>query len=240
MRSGSNGRSSTRLPAANARRRVPAPTASSADAPPKRLASTMPASAGVSATASFSVARICTPEIHATTKTGRAIAACATGVVGLAIERANQKRARPRRVSGFAVPIKRRPSSGESSRSALSATRAAGAGRSAARPPATASTLVPVSSGWRTRRSGRASGRLNALSRGSCVAINRALVPSSSRSLRSVQSAATRASSRPPLGSSRIRTSGAAAIVTTIASRRRSPSESLPVGASRRCATSRR
>ena len=147
MRSGSNGRKRTRLPAAKARSLVPAPTASSTDAPPKRLASTMPASAGVSAKASFSVARICTPEIHATTSTGSAIAACATGVAGLAIERANQKRARPRRVSGFAVPISRRPSSGERSRSALSATRAAGVGRSAARPPSVGSTLVPVSSG---------------------------------------------------------------------------------------------
>ena len=234
IRNGSNGRSSTRLPAAKARSRVPAPTASSTDAPPKRLASTMPASAGVSAKASFSVARICTPEIHATTSTGRAIAACATGVAGLAAARANQKRERPRRVSGFAVPISRRPSSGERRRSALSATRAAGAGRSAARPPSAISTLAPVSSGWRTRRSGRASGRLSAPSRASCVAISTALAPSSSRSLSRSQSAATRASSRPPLGSSSRRTSGAAARVTTIASRRRSPSESRPGDESRR------
>ena len=72
------------------------------------------------------------------------------------------------------------------------------------------------------------------------MAISTALVPSSSRSPSRSQSAATRTSSRPPLGSSSKRRSGAAASVTTIARRRRSPSESRPGDASIRCVTSRR
>ena len=226
-RSGSKGRRSTRLPAANATSRRPAPKAASGLAPPIRFAITIPAIAGASASASRSVARNCTPELQATISAGSAIAPCATAVAGLITESANQKSARPKRVSGFETPISRFTGAGLSSSLASCTPRPITDGS----PPPTAP-LVP--DGWWTVRS-RSGGTARA-ARSSCVA-TRTEQPPRAWLTRRVITRAADTSSKPSVGSSTSKIVGPCDVVSTSASRRRSPSEQRDAGRLIRSAT---
>ena len=222
-RSGSNGRNKTRLPAAKATSRTPAPNAASGVAPPRRFASTIPNIAGANAAASRSVEISCTPELQATISAGRATAPCASAVVGLISERRNQKTARPNRVSGLLTPRNRFTDAGVSSSRASSTPRSASG--------------CSIDSSARAVPSGCCNTRAwLTCKRESCVA-TRSATPRAARLAKSALTRAAASSSRPSVGSSAISRSGSAAAVTTSARRRRSPSEQRAAERSNRSAT---